>query len=217
MLQSLLGYTRSVGIDSRWIVIEGDPDFFHITKRLHHALHGSPGDGTPLDDRARQVYEATLHSNASALASVVRAKDVVILHDPQTAGLAPSLLRLGAKVIWRCHIGHDRVDEQVEEGWQFLRPYLEDVPALVFTRQAYAPQFCDREKTTIIRPSIDAFSAKNQSLDEMSVRTILMHTGLVAGEHGYFADHTFRRDDGTPSRVERRAEVIRFGQPPWLA
>ncbi|HSJ97607.1 MAG TPA: glycosyl transferase family 1, partial [Myxococcota bacterium] len=42
MLPPLVGYTRGAGIDARWVVIEGDPAFFRVTKRLHHALHGSP-------------------------------------------------------------------------------------------------------------------------------------------------------------------------------
>ena len=214
MLRSLLGYTRSVGIDSRWMVIEGNPDFFRVTKRIHHALHGSRGDGTPLDDGARAIYEETLRANALALGSTIRARDVVILHDPQTAGLAAPLVNLGAIVIWRCHVGHDRTNGEVEEAWRFLEPYLAEVPAFVFSRDAYVPGFCDHGRTTIIQPSIDAFSAKNQDLSESSVRIILAHTGLVEGSHGYFADHTFLREDGSPSRVERRAEVIRIGQPP---
>ncbi len=214
MLRSLLGYTRSVGIDSRWVVVEGNPEFFQITKRLHHALHGSPGDGTPLDEAAHAVYAETLRSNALALGSTVRARDIVLLHDPQTAGLAASLMRAGATVIWRCHIGHDRTNGEVEEGWRFLERYLADVPAFVFSRDAYVPEFCDHGRTTIIQPSIDAFSAKNQDLTEQSVRIILSHTGLVGGSHGYFADHTFLREDGSPSRVERRAEIVRLGSPP---
>jgi len=45
MLQSLLGYTRGLGVDSRWLVVQGNDTFFRVTKRLHHALHGEPGDG----------------------------------------------------------------------------------------------------------------------------------------------------------------------------
>jgi trehalose synthase len=181
MLRSLLGYTRSVGIDSRWLVIQGNPEFFRITKRLHHALHGSPGDRSPLDDAARAVYEETLRANAVEMAAVLRERDIVLLHDPQTAGLVPHMLRSKTEVIWRCHIGHDHPTEEVERGWHFLEPYLEDVPALVFSRESYVPGFCDRARTTIIQPSIDAFSAKNQELDEESVRIILTHTGLVGG------------------------------------
>jgi trehalose synthase len=216
MLRSLLSYTRSVGIDTRWMVIEGNPEFFHITKRLHHALHGSVGDGSPLGDAERKIYEETLRANAVELASLVRPGDVVLLHDPQTAGMASQLVGSGAHVVWRCHIGHDTTNAQVEEGWGFLRPYLEQIPAYIFTRDAYVPDFCDHGKSNIIRPSIDVFSPKNQELDEESVRAILVHTGLVEGVEGEDLVPSFRRDDGTPSRVERRADVVRLGRAPSM-
>jgi trehalose synthase len=216
MLQSLLSYTRSVGIDTRWMVIEGNPEFFHITKRLHHALHGSAGDGSPLGDAERKIYEETLRANAVELASLVRPGDIVLLHDPQTTGMASQLVGSGAHVVWRCHIGHDTTNAQVEQGWSFLRPYLEQIPAYIFTRDAYVPDFCDHGKSTIIRPSIDAFSPKNQELDEESVRAILVHAGLVEGVEGEDLVPSFRRDDGTPSRVERRADVVRLGRAPSM-
>jgi trehalose synthase len=214
MLHSLLGYTRGIGIDSRWIVISGNDDFFHVTKRLHHALHGSPGDGSALDEKARAIYEDALRENALELASVVRAGDIVILHDPQTAGLAGSLKNSGAHVLWRCHIGLDSPNEEAERGWAFLRPYLEEVPVTIFSRQTYVPSYCDHGKATIIQPSIDVFSPKNQELSEEAIRTILVHTGLVEGPPPDEPDHTFVRDDGTPGRVEHRADVVRLGRPP---
>src|SRR6266511_5252876 len=114
MLRSLLPYVRGFGIDARWIVIAGTPEFFHLTKRLHHALHGSEGDGSPLADAERAIYERVCQTNADELSAVVRPRDIVILHDPQTAGLAPPMARLGAIVIWRCHIGADEPNEEVE-------------------------------------------------------------------------------------------------------
>jgi trehalose synthase len=214
MLQSLLGYTRSAGIDSRWIVISGEPEFYRVTKRLHHALHGSHGDGSPLDESARRIYEAALRENALEFASLIRPRDVVLLHDPQTAGLAPALRGSGAHIVWRCHIGADHSNEEMDAGWEFLRPYLEDVSAFVFSRESYVPAICDHGKSVIITPSIDAFSAKNQMLSEDAIRTILVHTGLVEGPPPENADHGFLRDDGTPARVGRRAEVVRIGRPP---
>ena len=38
MLNVLLAYVRGFGIDSRWLVIEGDTAFFQVTKRLHNRL-----------------------------------------------------------------------------------------------------------------------------------------------------------------------------------
>jgi hypothetical protein len=52
-------------------------------QRIHNRLPGSVGDGGPLDDHARRVYEQTLAGNASEFDSRVREGDVVIVHDPQ--------------------------------------------------------------------------------------------------------------------------------------
>src|SRR4029453_12252216 len=94
---------RGGGIDTRWFVINGDPGFFAITKRIHNHLYGAAGDGGPLGASERASYEETLRPNAAELASLVRPRDVVLLHDPQAAGLAPDLARVGATVVWRCH------------------------------------------------------------------------------------------------------------------
>ncbi len=210
MLQSLLRYARGAGIDTRWLVMGGNPDFFRLTKRLHHALHGSSGDGSPLDDAARRVYEGTAAAFAAEAAACVQPGDLVLLHDPQTAGLAPHMLERGARVIWRCHVGHDDPGPEVDRAWGFLAPYLEGVPAFVFSRRAYVPDFCDHGRATIIQPSIDAFATKNRELDEATIRTALVHTGLVEGPPPEPAQHAFVRGDGTPGRIERRADIVRL-------
>ena len=74
MLRSLIGYARGGGIDARWLVIDGDPEFFRITKRLHNRLHGYDGDGGPLGDGERSVYERNCAANAELLAPAVRAR-----------------------------------------------------------------------------------------------------------------------------------------------
>jgi trehalose synthase len=55
MLRSLLSYTRGAGIDVRWMVITGTPEFFRVTKRIHNFMHGASGDGGPLDEEATAV------------------------------------------------------------------------------------------------------------------------------------------------------------------
>ena len=99
MLQSLLPYVRGTNIDPHWAIMQGTPEFFQTTKRLHHSLHGSRGDGSLLGDEARAIYDATIRENAAQLSDAIRPRDVVILHDPQTAGLAPYLIEAGALVI----------------------------------------------------------------------------------------------------------------------
>ena len=70
----------------RWTVIDGNPRFFEITKRIHNHLYGSHGDGGPLGDVERADYETTLRGNVDGLAGMYGPRDYVLLHDPQTAG-----------------------------------------------------------------------------------------------------------------------------------
>jgi trehalose synthase len=72
---------------------------FEITKRIHNHLYGTRGDGGPLAAGERQVYEETLRANADDLLALVRPGDVVVLHDPQTAGLAATVRRAGGVVV----------------------------------------------------------------------------------------------------------------------
>jgi len=184
MLQPLLAYARGGGIDARWLVIEGDAEYFRITKRLHNGLHGGAGDGGPLDAEEHRHYDTVLRANAEELAALVRPGDVVVLHDPQTAGLVGSMAGAGATAIWRSHIGSDRANELVARSWAFLRPYLDEATAIVFSRAAYVPDWLEGDKRVrLVAPSIDPFSAKNQDLGAETVRAIVGHVGVVADGH----------------------------------
>jgi trehalose synthase len=217
MLHRLVGYGRAVGLDARWLVITGDTDFFRVTKRLHNALHGSRGDGTPLGRAEVTAYEATLDANFGELAELLGPRDVVILHDPQTAGLIPHLRPLGARVIWRCHIGVDDGNEQSEQAWRFLEPYVTQAHACVFSRERYAPDYIDRDRLRLITPNIDPFSPKNQDLSKTVVHAILSHVGLIH-DGGDPQHRSYLRSDGTPRRVERHVAVVRSADaPPWDA
>jgi trehalose synthase len=213
MLQSLLAYTRGAGVDARWLVIRGDEAFFHVTKRLHNFLHGDAGDGGPLGEEEQREYRATIDRNAGAMAALVRRQDVVILHDPQTAGLIAPLKATGATVVWRSHVGAEQVNEYVERGWDFLHPFVTAADAYVFSRHAYVPSELRGERAAIIPPSIDPLSPKNQDLEECAVRAILRHVGLVVGEKSA-VEPLFRRFDGSPGRVDRRCDVQSTGPPP---
>ena len=206
LLTSLVAYVRGAGLDARWMVIEGDPDFFRVTKRIHNRLHGFEGDGGPLDDDAHAAYDATLARNAGELQEVVRAGDVVILHDPQTAGLVEPLKERGAAVMWRCHVGVDVANDLARDAWRFLHPYVDQADAYVFSREAFVWEGLDDDRLAIIPPSIDAFSPKNADMSPEVVTGILAATGVLdAGGAG--APAVFTRVDGSPGRVDRHVEA----------
>jgi trehalose synthase len=212
MLQVVLAYARGAGIDTRWLVIEGDAEFFLITKRLHNRLHGAAGDGGPLDAAEHAVLERGWAANAARLVGVVRPGDIVILHDPQTAGLVDALRGGGATVVWRSHIGADMVNGRVAQAWEFLRGWLEPADAFVFSRRAHVHAWMPEPKVAIIPPSIDPLSPKNQPLDHPTVRAILGRTGFL--DPGAGGAPMFQRRDGSPGAVARRAAFPRRGAVP---
>ena len=207
MLRSLLAYTRGAGVDSRWVVIGGDTEFFRVTKRLHNRLHGAAGDGGPLGAAEHEAYARPLRAAARELAARVRPGDIVLAHDPQTAGLVEALRERGAHVIWRAHIGVDEPNDLAREAWDFLRPMLGGAEGLVFSRERYVWDGLEDRRIAIIAPSIDVFSAKNQPLAPAAVHAILAAAGLKPNGVAA-AGAMFVREDGTPGRVERRARIF---------
>ena len=207
MLRSLIGYVRGVGVDARWITIGGNPEFFGITKRLHNRLHGYAGDGGPLGEAERAVYELVAAEHAELLAQRVGPRDIVLLHDPQTAGMVGPLVEKGVPVIWRAHIGLDVPNDRAREAWRFLIGYVEPADAYVFSRPAYTWEGLDESKVTVIAPSIDAFSPKNHLMSFTAVTAVLRAAGLAADDH-HHSRAIFERLDGTVGRVEHEARVV---------
>lgn len=207
MLRSLIGYVRGAEVDARWIVIEGDEEFFRITKRLHNRLHGYGGDGGQLGSAERAAYERCTTRNATRLLELVGHDDVVLLHDPQTAGMVPALVDAGVPVVWRAHIGLDLPNDLAREAWRFLIPYVAPADAYVFSRESFAWEGLDRARITLIAPSIDAFSPKNQAMSFTSITAVLRAAGLAA-DHHHRPRAVFERLDGSVGQVARAARLI---------
>jgi trehalose synthase len=213
MLQTLLAYGRGAGVDTRWLVLDGDPGFFAVTKRLHNVLHGDPGDGGLLGDAERAHYSEVLQANLAKVSHRVRPGDLVLLHDPQTAGLVDGLRALGVHVAWRCHIGTDAPSATTERGWSFLRGFIERADAFIFSRRVYAPPWVPAERLWVIPPSIDPFSVKNRAIEPGEATAVLRRAGLV--EVPVPADGlTFVRRDGTPGQVRPHHDLFTDGGPP---
>jgi trehalose synthase len=210
MLTPLLGYSRGGGVDARWVVIGGNPEFFAVTKRIHNHLHGFDGDGGDLGTAEKASYERTLREDSEVLVSMVSPQDIVILHDPQTAGLVRAVKRTNATVIWRCHVGLDRANDRAREAWDFLRSYVQQADAFVFSRLAYAWEGLEPGLISVIQPSIDAFSPKNARQTREQSLAILARAGLITD--GPDIPPTFTRSDGTPGRVDRQAEMVQDQQ-----
>ena len=177
MLYNLLGYFLDAGIEARWLVIDADEQFYAITKRVHNAIHGIQEEFAVAD---HAHYEQVLARNLPPFLDALRPGDVVMLHDPQTAGLAIPAKQRNARVVWRSHIGRDTPNGASEAGWEFVRRYVENADALIFSRPQYAPPWVGPGKLQTIPPSIDPLSAKNRRIASAECVRILGEAGLPA-------------------------------------
>jgi len=166
ILQQLMGLFADVGLEPRWEVIEGDDQFFVVTKAFHNALQGRSQVLTP---EMRETYQSTVRANLARLNLV---SDAVVIHDPQPAALVE---RRDHDVpwIWRCHIDLSRPDR---EFWKFLRTYVVQYDAAFFS----LPQFARRLPLPqlLLWPSIDPLSDKNVELSEKDVRERVERLGI---------------------------------------
>jgi trehalose synthase len=207
MLQSVLSYPRGAEIDVRWLVVEGNEPFFEVTKRIHNLLHGSVGDGGPLGDAEREVYESALRPEIEAVLNRLKPDDIVILHDPQTLGLASALSSAGARVIWACHVGADEPNEQTRMAWNFLHPYVAHTEAQCFSRPQYRWEGLDEGRVSVIPPCIDVFAPKNQFLIPEQVEAILDVAGIVPSA-STTKPPGFLLLDGNEAEVRRKATMF---------
>ena len=205
MLATLLPYAFDFGWDVRRLVVSGDDEFFEITKGLHNALHGVPPSADIWDD-ATGIYDRVTEKAAGDLLELVRPGDLVLVHDPQVAGLVRPLADHGAGVSWQCHIGTDSPNECTEMAWEFLRPYVAPAQRYVFSRDAYLWDGLDRDRMRVIPPAIDALSAKNVRLADDEVEAILTAAGIVEGSSDRNQRPVRRTGDIPP--IPRDARIV---------
>jgi trehalose synthase len=213
LLRTMLSYVSGAGVEAHWAVIAGDAEFFAITKRIHNFIHGSAGDGGSLGHDERQTYDQVMAANLPGLLNLIAPQSVVLLHDPQTAGLVRPLQQHGCTVVWRSHIGALLSNAYVDEAWAFIEPYVRDADILVFSELSYVPAILADAPTAIVAPSIDPFSPKNAELSPHTVHAILVAAGLLAGGPPS-ATPAFRRFTGQMSEVHSRAELLDGGPAP---
>jgi trehalose synthase len=169
LLRSSVPLLRDLGLAVDWKVIGGSPEFFRATKALHNALQGAPHS---LTDADRAAYLECVAENAK---TVDGDYDFIIVHDPQPAGLRSACGPSSTRWVWRCHID---TSEPNPDAWQFLRPYLEDYDAAVFTMPEFVPPDFPVARVETAPPAIDPLSPKNMELDARTASQILDWIGV---------------------------------------
>jgi trehalose synthase len=167
MLNRLVPLLDELEVHTRWEVITGGNDFFEVTKSFHNALHGAE---YALTQAARDVF---LQHNELNRQRMTFDEDVVVIHDPQPAGLIASKTDRAARWVWRCHIDLSNPNADV---WAFLKPFVEQYDATIFSSPSFArrlpvPQY-------LFYPCIDPLSEKNKELEQAYIQGVCDNFGI---------------------------------------
>ncbi len=162
ILHRLVVILNELGVPTSWEVMEGDDRFFGVTKKIHNALHGHTEALTAED---REIYHERTRLEAQRLELD---GDLILIHDPQPAGLVALRRERGQRWVWRCHIDLSSRDP---DHWEFLRPSVGQYDASILSAIEFVPPLSI--PTYLIPPSIDPFSAKNREMDPEEVASIL--------------------------------------------
>jgi trehalose synthase len=167
LLNRMVPMLNELRISTRWDVITGGNDFFEVTKAFHNALHGGHYEFTK---QAREVFLATSEQNRQRMRFD---DDIMVIHDPQPAGLIASKPEHKAKWIWRCHIDLSNPHPDV---WGFLRPMVDRYDAAIFSSPSFARQLAIPQY--LFYPCIDPLSEKNKELEPSYIQRVCDDFGI---------------------------------------
>ncbi len=169
ILYTLVPLMRDVGLDAHWQVILGREDFFNVTKLMHNSLQGDP---QAISDEQWEVFEAYNAMNAQSLEGDW---DVIVVHDPQPAGMKTNVAGRAKHWIWRCHIDLSAPNPATIER---MLPVISDYDATVWHRDEYIPAGLDGGIRKIYPPAIDPLSPKNMALSPEDAAFVCEQFGI---------------------------------------
>ena len=167
LLDPLTLLMNSCGLRTEWHVIQGAPDFFSVTKKMHNALQGA---SINLSDLKKEIYEDIAFKNSVRIR--LRHFDRVVIHDPQPLPMI-RFVEKGGPWIWRCHVDVTRRDAEL---WAYLKEYVEAYDAAVFSIDEYKQDLKTPQR--FMTPAINPFSIKNKELSEAEIEDRLEHYGI---------------------------------------
>lgn len=167
MILSLVPLMNNVGIDTRWNILNGDGEFFAITKNFHNALQGQ---AVAFSDEEKDLY---LQTNEAFSGQMAIDHDLVVIHDPQPLPLI-RFYRKTQPWVWRCHVDLSNPDPAL---WEFLKGFVLDYDRMVISHEHYRRRGMPMEQW-ICRPAIDPLSEKNRDLSEAETAALLAKYGV---------------------------------------
>ncbi len=169
LFRSIVPLSRSMDVDLHWFVMDGDREFFNITKKIHNMLQGKEGD---LSNEEIEYYMEVNKKNAEKFNEKY---DIIVIHDPQPMAFPFYIKSHSTYFIWRCHIDTSFPNPQAKD---FVRRFLPLYDKVIFSMDSFAKGLGTLMNHKIIYPSIDPLSPKNTELSNDEVKYIVKKFGV---------------------------------------
>jgi trehalose synthase len=167
MLNRVVPLLNDLGIKTTWDVIRGKEEFYEITKSFHNALQGKE------EYFHEDIFKTYLKYNEMNNSEMEFDEDLIVIHDPQPAALIHWNQNRKNRWVWRCHIDLSHPNPQL---WGFLKPYVEQYDAAVFSSALYSPELDIPQYR--FYPAIDPLDDKNRELDASYVESVFEKYGI---------------------------------------
>lgn len=175
MRHALLRLYSLLKVDASWHVLIPETEIFDITKeKFHNVLQSVNHVGTLLTDDDKKLFNEWSNRNFDLFRNRIENSDIVVIDDPQAAGLVP-LIRDNfpkVKLIYRSHIQllADLVNTPETPQyitWGFIWSLIKTVDLFVsHPVPEFVPSEVEKEKLAYMHPSTDPLDGLNKELTD---------------------------------------------------
>nr|BBH85747.1 hypothetical protein KTC_04980 [Thermosporothrix sp. COM3] len=210
MRHALIRLLRLMNVDAHWYVLVPNAEVFDITKRkFHNVLQAVAAPDVVLTDEDKAVFNAWSAENAHLLHDVFKQADVLVIDDPQPAGLIPYIKQANphAHIIYRSHIQivsslASQPGTPQNITWEFLWQTIKDADYFVsHPMSMFVPKNVPDDKVLYMPATTDPLDGLNKELSEEQMEHYL-----------HFFNEILEREGQTPLDLTRPyiVQIARF-------
>ncbi len=168
ILSSLIPLMNNAGIETGWRLIQGNPDFFSVTKAFNNALQGAK---IHLTNMKKRVFLECNKRNS--IFTHIESHDFVFVHDPHPLPLI-NFYKNTKHWIWRAHFDMSNPNPII---WNYLKEFVLKYKRMIISIKEYRKKDIPLGQH-VIPPCIDPLSYKNKELLEVRINKTLSKFGI---------------------------------------
>lgn len=192
MRHALIRLYRLLGVDAHWHILTEDSDVFHITKtKFHNVLQGVSDPSIRLTTEDKELFNAWSQTNAKILEPAIKQANVIVIDDPQPAGLIPFIKEKNpqARLLYRSHIQIesqliDDVGSPQHDTWMFIWNFVKHADLFIaHPVDAFIPSVVPKEIVYQMPPTTDPLDGLNKPLSDEQMKYYLNIFNYVLLQH----------------------------------